>query len=138
MKDILIIFIIMLVLLLLISALGGTMRFEKFDLTGAPVYLPPQITLEEANHMTERFIDSKNTSLASMAGLSNDLVNKYKFGSQHGKVTAEEAIVANGNKGNNTHQFSTIEPFDGNTDIYQTITSVAHNIKNKFINSFSS
>ena len=31
--------------------------------------------------MNTRFIDSKNTSLASMAGLSNDLVNKYKFGS---------------------------------------------------------
>ena len=130
MKDILIIFIIMLVLLLLISALGGTMRFEKFDLTGAPVYLPPQITLEEANHMTERFIDSKNTSLASMAGLSNDLVNKYKFGSQHGKVTTEEA-----NTKVNTHQFSTIEPFDGNTDIFQTIAAVATNIKKNFTGS---
>ena len=127
MKDILIIFIIMLVLLLLISAFGGTMRFEKFDLTGAPVYLPPQITLEEANYMTERFVDSqKIINLPSLSNFPSELVNKYKFGSQHGKVTAEEA----NNHNIPRHQFSTIEPFEDST-IYATIVNTVGNLRNK-------
>lgn len=125
MKDILIIFIIMLVLLLLISALGGTMRFEKFDLTGAPVYLPPQITLEEANYMTERFVENKPFNLSNLSNFPSELVNKYKFGSQSGKVTAEEAI-----SNNYKHQFSTIEPFDDAT-LYGTVTNAFNNLKNK-------
>ena len=95
MKDLLIVFAILLVLLLLISAFGGSIRYEKFDTVGAPLYADFPFTLQEANKITENFISSSGES--NFARYQERLLS-------NSLVTGEEAKL---------NEYSTIEGFDG-------------------------